>query len=100
VAVFGVFVLLYLRAYRKRRELDLNKIEIFDARNSIQESLLNCSIGILSVIIATFGGRYSMFAGPVYMLVGVVLTVHGFMMGKQRRRLENAANATPVELGS
>lgn len=100
VAVFGVFVLLYFRAYLKRHELDLNKIEIFDTRNSIQESLLNCSVGILSIMIGTFGGRYSVLAGPVYMLVGLVLTVHGFMMGKQRRRLENAAKATPVEMES
>lgn len=36
-AVFAVFVLLYLHAYRKRAELQLNELEAFDTRSSIQE---------------------------------------------------------------
>jgi Endosomal/lysosomal potassium channel TMEM175 len=88
VAVFGVFVVLYLHAYRKRLELDLNGLELFDTRNSIQESAINCGIGLLSICIALFGGRYSAFAGPVYMLTAIALTVHGTIMGRRRRRLE------------
>lgn len=94
VAVFAIFILLHLHAYRKRLELELTRIELFDTRNSIQESALNCCIGILSMCIAVFGGRYAMLSGPVYMLVGVVLTIHGTLMGKQRRRLEEAATVT------
>jgi Endosomal/lysosomal potassium channel TMEM175 len=96
VAVFAVFILLYLHAYRKRFQLELNKLELFDTRNSIQEAALNCSIGLLSMGIAAFGGRYSVFAGPVYMLVGLAMTIHGMMMGKQRKRLELAARAGEV----
>jgi hypothetical protein len=91
VAVFAVFILLHLHAYRKRRELELNEIELFDTRNSIQESALNCGVGLLSMCLAAFGGRYAGLAGPVYLLVGVVLTIHGTFMGKQRRRLEIAS---------
>lgn len=98
VAVFGVFVMLYLRAYRRRRQLELNQIEIFDTRNSIQECALNCAVGITSMMIATFGGRYALLSGPVYMLVGVVMTIHGTVMGKQRRKLERVV-AQP-ELGT
>jgi hypothetical protein len=90
VAVFGVFILLHLHAYRKRSVLALNELELFDTRNSIQESALNCGIGLLSICIAVFGGRYSALAGPSYMLVGVVLTIHGMIMGRGRRRLEKA----------
>lgn len=97
IAVFGVFILLYLHAYRKRNELGLNAIELFDTRNSIQESVLNVCIGLLSIGIVVFGGRYSMLAGPVYMLVGVVLTIHGTIMGRSRRRLEKAMEATESE---
>ena len=32
LAVFGVFVLLYWHAYRKRASLDLNELEEFDTR--------------------------------------------------------------------
>lgn len=98
VAVFGVFVLLYLHAYRKQRQLELDQIEIFDTRYSIQESALNCGIGLLSMALAAFGGRYSGLAGPVYMLVGVVMTIHGTVMGRQRRRLEGRRSEAPVEV--
>src|SRR6202158_3517050 len=66
VAVFSVFILLHLQAYRKRSELELNELELFDTRNSIQESALNCGIAVLSICLAVFGGRYAGLAGPVY----------------------------------
>ena len=98
VAIFAVFILLYWHAWRKRADLELNEIEIFDTRNTIQECALNCSIGLLSVALAAFGGRYSMLAGPIYMLTPVVMTFHGVMMGKQRDRIKArfgaAADAT------
>jgi hypothetical protein len=89
VAVFAVFILLHLHAYRKRFELELSKLELFDTRNSIQESAVNCGIGLLSICVAVFGGRYSGLAGPTYMLTAIALTIHGTMMGRQRRRLEH-----------
>lgn len=98
VAIFAVFILLHLHAYRQRAELALNKLEVFDTRNSIQENALNCGIGLISICIAVFGGRYSTFAGPVYLLIGVVLTIHGMMMGKRRRRLEVVARATAAQI--
>ena len=89
VAIFAVFILLYWHALRKRAALELNELELFDTRNSIQESALNCSVGLLSIAVAVFGGeRYSALAGPVYMLLAVVMTVNGSVMGKRRRRLE------------
>ena len=92
VAVFGVFVLLHLHAYRKRRELDLNKLELFDTRGSVQESALNCGIGLISIGVALFGGRYAAMAGPVYMLTAIVLTVNGALMGRRRRQLEKESS--------
>jgi uncharacterized membrane protein len=88
VAIFAVFILLYWHAQRKRVELELNEIEIFDTRNTIQECGLNCVIGLLSISFAAFGGNYSVLAGPVYMLTPVVMTVHGIMMGRQRDRIK------------
>jgi len=89
LAVFTVFVLLYLHAYRKREELELNQLEIFDTRCSIQECALNCAIAILSIGIILIGGaRYAGLAGVIYMLTAVVMTVHGTIMGRRRRRLE------------
>jgi uncharacterized membrane protein len=88
VAVFAVFVLLYLHAYYKGAELDLNQLELFDTRDSIQEAALNCLIGLISICVAVFGGPYARFSGPVYMLTAVVLTLNGSLMGQRRRKLE------------
>ena len=89
LAVFVVFVLLYWHAYRKRDELELNKLEVFDTRNSIQECALNCGVALFSIGLVLVGGpRFAGLAGISYMLTGVVLAVNGTVMGTRRRRLE------------
>ncbi|MDX6577921.1 MAG: hypothetical protein QOE96_3874 [Blastocatellia bacterium] len=93
IAIFSVFVLLYWHAYRKRIELGLNELEVFDTRKDIQESFINVGIGSLSVAIAALGGaRYSFPAGMAYMLNAVVSPLHGMIMGKRRRKLEERFN--------
>ncbi|MDQ1707100.1 MAG: hypothetical protein QOJ88_311 [Pyrinomonadaceae bacterium] len=92
LAVFGVFVLLFSHAYRNRAVLELNELERFDTRESIQESALNCSIALLSLLIVVVGGAARAgLAGMAYLLTPVVMTVNGMIMGKRRRRLEEQA---------
>ena len=89
IAVFGVFVLLYWHAYRRRAQLDLNELEVFDTRTDIRESLLNVAIAAVSITIAVLGGgRRAGLSGMTYMLTPVVMTVHGTLNGKRRRKLE------------
>lgn len=96
LAVFSVFVLLYLRAYKKRAELELNQLELFDTRSSVLEYVLHCSIAIISITCVLIGGpRLAGTAGLVYMLTGVVMAIHGTIMGKRRRRLEKSLATTP-----
>ena len=99
LAVFAVFTLLYWHAYRKREPLDLNRFELFDTRNSIQESLLHCAIAVLSMSLILFGGpQYAGLAGLTYMLTGVAMGVNGTIMGKRRRRMErNVPDEIPAE---
>lgn len=90
VAVFGVFVLLYWHAYRQRAALDLNELESFDTLVDVRESALNVMIGTISMAVAAFGGgNYGGLAGFTYMLCPLVLTIHGTVMGKRRRTIEN-----------
>lgn len=89
LAVFAVFALLYWHAYRKRAQLELNELEIFDTRTDIRESLLNVAIASVSLALAVFGGgRYAGLSGMTYMLTPVVMTVHGTFNGRRRRKLE------------
>ncbi len=95
LAVFVVFVLLYWHAYRKRAALDLNQLEVFDTRNSIQESALNCGVALFSIGLVLVGGpRFAGLAGISYMLTGVVMAVNGTVMGARRRKLENQSKET------
>ena len=97
IAVFGVFVLLYSHAYRRRSLLELNELEVFDTRVDIQESALNVAIGTVSISLAALGrARLAGVAGMSYMLCPIVLTVHGTMMGKRRRKLEARFSAVEV----
>ncbi len=102
LAIFIVFVLLHMHAYRRREQLQLNTLEVFDTISSIQESGLNCGIALVSISLVWFGGHgFAGFAGMAYMLTGIVMGAHGFIMGARRRRLEKQLNSqfaeTPYE---
>ena len=86
LAVFGLFVLLYWHAYRKRFQLELNELEVFDTRTDIREGALNVVIAAVSI---GFGlARFAALSGMTYMLCPIVMTMHGMFSGKKRRRLE------------
>ena len=90
LAVFVVFVLLYWHAYRKRAALELNQLEVFDTRNSIQECALNCGVALFSMSLLLIGGpKFAGLSGISYMLTGVVMGINGTVMGTRRRKLEN-----------
>jgi uncharacterized membrane protein len=86
MAVFTVFVLLYLHAFRKRHELELTDVEIFDARDSIGEHLMMVLVGALSIAVL-FATGSSGLSGLTYVLIGPAQTIHGMIRGRQRRRL-------------
>jgi len=98
LAIFAVFVLLYLHAYRRRQQLELTELERFDTVSSIQESGINCLIALLSIALVWFGGyRYSGWAGMAYMLTGFAMAAHGFVMGSRRREIEKRINSQGSE---
>ncbi len=94
IAVSLIFVLLYRRAYGKRAELELNASEMIETRSSIQSHLLNIGIGMLSLLIVLIGGENSsFFAGIIYSLIGPAQGLNGWIMGKQKRKLQAAPTA-------
>jgi len=86
LAVFGLFVLMYGHAYRKREKLELNELEVFDTRTDIRESALNVAIAAVSIGLGL--ARYAGLSGMTYMLCPIVLSLHGVMSGKRRQRIE------------
>ncbi|MGH9874767.1 MAG: TMEM175 family protein [Pyrinomonadaceae bacterium] len=89
LAVFGVFVLLFWHAYRKRDALELSELERFDTRDTIRESALNCGIAIVSLLIVAIGGAdRAGLAGMAYMLTPIVMTLNGKLTGRRRKKLK------------
>ncbi|HEX8272948.1 MAG TPA: TMEM175 family protein [Longimicrobiaceae bacterium] len=89
VAVFLLFALMYLHAWRLRDALGLDEVERFDTRADVRTALLNVGVGVLSVCIAVFGrGPASLAAaGFTYALLGPLMTADGVLRGRHRRRL-------------
>jgi uncharacterized membrane protein len=50
-AVFAIFALLYAHAYRKRQELGLNPLEIWDTRLSIESPAYGAGAGVLVALL-------------------------------------------------
>jgi uncharacterized membrane protein len=92
IALYLLLALLYVHAYRKRGELELNLVEAFDTKASIVGHLLAAAIGAVSIVIAlTVPPRMVGLAGYTYFLFGPVMAVYGTVAGRRRRRLESAA---------
>jgi uncharacterized membrane protein len=91
-AVFLIFALLYWHAYRRRAALDLNELETFDTRTSLQENVLMTLVGLLSVALAVLGGpRHAFLSGMTYWLIAPLLFAHGTLRDRRRRKVEERA---------
>ncbi len=88
LAVFLVFVLLHWRAYRKRRELELNPLEIITTRSSISAYGICVAIALLSIGLVAFGGgARAAMSGWLYALIGPLEAINGVIFGRQIRKL-------------
>lgn len=86
VAVFTLFLLLHLHAWRRRRELELTPREEFVTRSGIERQLLYIAVGGLSIALAAFGGdRLAFWSGISYALLGPVMGLHGAVRGRAER---------------
>jgi hypothetical protein len=87
VAVFLVFALLHLHAWRMRGALQLTPLETHDTLDNVRESLLNIAIGLVSIAIALRWPENGGMAGLVYWLIGPSMGIHGVISGRARQRL-------------
>ena len=94
LSVFVIFALLHLHAYRKRAELELSELEVFDTVDNVRESVLNITIAALSIVLAYFGGPSGPSLGGLsYWLIGPGLGIHGWMSSRARKRLSDRLEA-------
>jgi uncharacterized membrane protein len=90
VAVFLVLMMMYRYALKKAEELELNEIEIFDTKTSVQTNLLMAIVPAISVILALIFIN-SWLAGPIsggaYFLYTPIMFWHGRNVDRKRKLL-------------
>lgn len=89
VAVYLVFTLMYVNAYRQRVALALTTLEQFDTRAQIYSSLMLVVIGLVSIGLACGGTLlFAIAAGSMYWMVGIAMGVFWTISGRYRKQLE------------
>jgi len=86
--IFALLLLLYLHAYHRRAELQLNEYEVHDTQTDMWMYTAYILIGVLSTGIAVLLPRpWLSFAGWSYFLIGPVSALIGARRGYGRRAL-------------
>ena len=89
VALFVMFGLLYLHAYRKRHELGLTPLEVFNVRAFAGQQIVSAAVGAIVVLIAVAGPRRYAFISPMaFILMWPAHTLYGVRVQKKRKALE------------
>jgi hypothetical protein len=89
IAVFVMFALLYLHAYRKREALALTPLEVFDIRSYAGHHMVSTAVGVLVVLIALAAPRRYAFISPMaFALMWPVHAVYGSRREKKRKAFE------------
>lgn len=95
MALFVMFGLLYLHAYRKRHELGLSPLEIFNVKAFAGQQAVSAAVGAIVVLIAVAGPRRYTFISPMaFILMWPAHTLYGMRVQKKRKALE--AQLPPV----
>jgi uncharacterized membrane protein len=94
-AVFLIFDLLYVHALRRREQLELTPVEIFDTGTSMLECSFQVFVGLLcaataAILPPNIGG----LSGFLYFLIPIGMTVIGARRGSARRKLQASLTST------
>ena len=92
IALYAIFALLYLHAYRMSDVLELNPMEKYETRGVVQENILMIVIGTVAVALALTG--VPELSGMAFVLIMPAQTILGVVHGRHRRRLVAEAEAT------
>jgi uncharacterized membrane protein len=87
-AVFLLFALMYAHAYKLRRELGLNEIEVMETRSVVAENAILALVGAGSFLVAL---KFPEWAGWVFAAIAPLLWINGSFYGKRVRALAKKA---------
>lgn len=91
-AVFLVFALLYIHAWRKREELMLTSLERVKTRRSLIDHSAMVIVGLTSALLAwLLPLRWIGMAGYFYFVIAVYYTIAGRVLGRRERLVAQSA---------
>lgn len=93
-AVFGLFALLFRRAWRMREALGLDAVEAELTRGSVRGNLVSVGVSLVSVLIAATGPGAVPWAGCAYGLMWPGHVWNGVRTAKRIERLERAGRGS------
>jgi hypothetical protein len=98
-AVYGIFALLYLRAFRLRDTLALNPLEAFETRERIVRNLLVGTVGLIAAFGALVLGGYSArWASSAFVLIPVIVITRNSMVKRRRAELTAPTPDSPASV--
>lgn len=87
-SVFFVLALMYVHAYRLRKTLELNEVELYITRRALIDNLAMIGFGLLCALLAwVLPANRSGLAGFVFALIGVYFTIAGRIMGHREKQI-------------
>lgn len=88
IIIYLIFFFMYLHACRKKNELELTDKELFHTKTRMWAQLILVSVGLLSIIIASFlPPERAGMAGFIYFLIGPAFSIFYTIRGKRKRIL-------------
>lgn len=88
LAMHSILFGFFQNAYRNRKLLKLNKLELFETKTSIIAFLMIMAICILSIaIVLVGGGYYSGYSGMIYLAIPISLVLLKKIRGKKMKAL-------------
>jgi hypothetical protein len=95
VALFVMFALLYQHAYRRRNDLGLTPIEVFDVRAFAGQQLVSAAVGVVVVLIAVAAPpRYAVISPMAFMLMW---PAHGIYETRVQKKRQKAGADLPAQ---
>jgi len=97
IAVFVMFGLLYRHAYRKRHELGLTPLEVFNIKSFAGHHMVSAAIGVLVVLIAVAAPRNYAFISPMmFFFMWPAHALYGARRDKKRKAFEAQLPTEPA----
>ena len=95
VALFVAFALLYLHAYRKRHDLGLTPLEVFNVRAFAGQQIVSATVGAIVVLIAVGAPRRYASAAPVAFVL--MWPAHGLYETRVQKKRKALVAQLPPE---